>query len=640
MTIEERKLTPAGQGNLQQIKLGIPVVEALNRMAEDPMGENEKLLLRILEQNKDTEYGRKYGFANIHSIEEYQKKVPVSVYDDYAGYILRMSEDGEENLITSGKVVHYNKSSGTVGNPKRIPLTEEAFQVFQKYNGPYRMGLVAKELGEDWINGRNMSIAESIAEIQHVKSGVTYGALSVKMIGEFRPYLGMSFTSPDEAIYPESETNTRYLHARFGLMDQDLTNMAANFLGFLLEVLRYMEQHWELLVNDIEQGTIDLGIKMSEEVRSSLLKKIQPMPERAQELRGIFMQGFEEPIVPKLWPHAQFLTGVGSGGFKVYADKIKEKYMGEKIARYFTGINASEGMISVPYRLNDEKSVPVPDSMFYEFLPTDADDDFSKIVTIDQLETGKEYEVIVTNLSGFYRYRMRDAVKIAGKYKNLPILEFIGRIDQTVSIMGEKTTEVALRTAAEDTAKQLGFDMIDFTVYPDVEHVPPRYIYFMEIESLPEGMKAKEIRFFLERNLAKANPSMGDKRKQEKKLQKAQKQVPVKGKMLEPQPVNVLGKKYESKERCYKGLGITKKSVQNHMKKTSCMFEEAVVYCYEKKLEKQFEFRREIYKSYNACCTAYNLAQEYVAIKAKREKITRQEAMEKLLAQRESEKTI
>lgn len=511
MTVEERELTPAGQGNLQQVKLGKPVVEALEQMAEDPMKENEKLLLRILEQNKDTEYGRKYGFADIHSIEEYQKKVPVSVYDDYAGYILRMSEDGEENLITSGKVVHYNKSSGTVGNPKRIPLTEEGLQVFQKYNGPYRMGLVAKEIGEDWINGRNMSIAESIAEIQHVKSGVTYGALSVKMIGEFRPYLEMIFTSPDEAIYPEPETNTRYLHARFGLMDRNLTNMASSFLGFFLEVLRYMEQNWELLVNDIEQGTIDPGIKMSQEVRTSLLKKIQPMPERAKELKEIFSQGFDEPIVPKLWPHAQFITGVGSGGFKVYADKIKEKYMGEKIARYFVGINASEGMISVPYRLNDEKNVPTPDSMFYEFLPTDAGDDFSKIVTMDQLETGKEYEVIITNLSGFYRYRMRDAVKIAGRHKNLPILEFIGRIDQTVSVMGEKTTEVALRTAAEDTAKQLGFDMIDFTVYPDVEHVPPRYTYFMEIENLPEGMKAKEIRFVLEKNLAKANPSMGDK---------------------------------------------------------------------------------------------------------------------------------
>lgn len=272
-----------------------------------------------------------------------------------------------------------------------------------------------------------------------------------------------------------------------------------------------MEQNWELIVNDIEKGTIDPSIKMSDQVRERLLKKIKPMPERAEELREIFKQGFDEPVVPKLWPEARFLTGVGSGGFKVYADKLKEKYMGENIARYFTGINASEGMVSVPFELNNEKSVPVPDSLFYEFLPTDADDDFSKMVTMDKLEEGREYEIIITNLSGFYRYRMRDAVRITGKYKKLPIMEFIGRIDQTVSVMGEKTTEVALRTAAEDTARQLGFEMIDFTVYPDVNNVPPRYIYFMEVEDLPEGMKAKEIRFVLEKNLAKANPSMGDK---------------------------------------------------------------------------------------------------------------------------------
>lgn len=505
------KLTPAGQGNLQQVTIGKPIVEALDQMAEDPMKENEKLLLEILDKNKDTEYGRKYGFADIHSAEEYRKRVPVSIYDDYAGYILRMSEKGEENLITSGKVVHYNKSSGTVGNPKRIPLTEEAFQIFQKYNGPYRAGLIAKELGEEWIDGRDLMVAESTAEQHFTKSGVTYGALSVKMIGEYRPYLELAYTSPDEAIFPEAETNTRYLHARFGLQDRELTNISANFLGYLLEILRYMEQNWEMLVDDIEQGTIHPSIKMSDEVRKSLMKKICPMPERAQELREIFRQGFEEPIVPKLWPRAQFLTGVGSGGFKVYADKIKEKYMGEKIARYFTGINASEGMISVPFELNNEKSVPVPDSMFYEFLPVDAGDDFSRIVTMDGVETGKEYEIIITNRSGFCRYRMRDAVRITGWYKKLPIMEFLSRIDQTVSVMGEKTTEVALRAAAEDTAAQLKFEMIDFSVYPDVNNVPPRYVYFMEIDKLQEGLKAKEIRFVLERNLAKANPSMGDK---------------------------------------------------------------------------------------------------------------------------------
>lgn len=512
MALDITKLTPAGQGNMQQIMLGKPILEAFEKMAEDPQKANNQLLLEILQANKDTEYGKKYGFADIHTVEDYQKKVPVTIYDDYAGYILQMSEKGKENLITEGKIVHYNKSSGTVGNPKRIPLSEKSLEVIQKYNGPYRMGLIASELGEEsWVDGRCMSVTEATAEQHYVKSGVSYGALSVKMMAGFRPYLSMVFTSPDEATFPDSETNTRYLHIRYALMDRNITNLSGNFLGYMLEILRYMEQNWKMLVKDIAEGTIDPGVKMSSEVRKNLEEKLQPMPERAEELREIFEQGFDEPIVPKLWPKVQVLTGVGSGGFKVYADKIRERYTGDKVAFYYTGINSSEGIISVPFELNDEKSVPIPDALFYEFLPVDADDDFTKCITMDKLEVGKEYEIIITNMSGFCRYRMRDSVRITGWHKKLPIMEFICRMDQTISIMGEKTTEVALRTAAEDTAKELGFTMIDFSVFPDVNFVPPRYTYFMEIEDLPEGLKAKEIRFVLEKHLAKANPSMGAK---------------------------------------------------------------------------------------------------------------------------------
>ena len=39
---------------------------------------NEKTLLKILKDNKNTEYGKKYDFANIHSFEEYKAKVPLS----------------------------------------------------------------------------------------------------------------------------------------------------------------------------------------------------------------------------------------------------------------------------------------------------------------------------------------------------------------------------------------------------------------------------------------------------------------------------------------------------------------------------------------------------------------------------------
>lgn len=90
------------------------------------MEHNEKFLMQLLEDNKNTVYGKKYGFGKIKSISDYQSKVPITEYDDYIEYIIPMSEDGVKNLITSYEVDHYSKSSGTLGNPKKIPLSVNA----------------------------------------------------------------------------------------------------------------------------------------------------------------------------------------------------------------------------------------------------------------------------------------------------------------------------------------------------------------------------------------------------------------------------------------------------------------------------------------------------------------------------------
>ena len=47
---------------------------------------NEELLMKILNDNKDTAYGIKYDFKNIKSIKEYQENVPISEYDDYIDF--------------------------------------------------------------------------------------------------------------------------------------------------------------------------------------------------------------------------------------------------------------------------------------------------------------------------------------------------------------------------------------------------------------------------------------------------------------------------------------------------------------------------------------------------------------------------
>ena len=43
-----------------------------------------RTLITILQDNADTEYGKKYHFSDISSVSEYKKQVPFSTFEDYA----------------------------------------------------------------------------------------------------------------------------------------------------------------------------------------------------------------------------------------------------------------------------------------------------------------------------------------------------------------------------------------------------------------------------------------------------------------------------------------------------------------------------------------------------------------------------
>lgn len=497
--------------NLELLELGRKTIANLEAVCEEPMKHNEALLMQILEHNKDTEYGKKMGFADIHSVEEYQRKMPITTYDDYAEYILRMTENGEQNLICADEIHHYNKTSGTMGTPKRIPMTDRALEHFQRYSLISQFALAEKECGMDFVNGRHFTVAE-IPDIEGcLPCGASYSAVSQKVGRMQRSLMPDILTAPNDVMFPVGEMNTRYLRARYALMERDTVSIRGSFFSFLLDQLRYIESDWELLCNDIETGTIDASITMPAEVRQKLERELQPMPERAKELREIFRGGFETPIVKKLWPKLTFVSAIATGAFVPSFNMTRERYLGNDIPVIKLGIVASEGIFTTVYAANQDDGVVIPDENFYEFLPLDAGDDFSKILTLDQVEIGKEYELILTNTSGLYRYRMKDVMRVVGKYKNAPTMLFSYRRDQTISIMGEKTTEKALTAAIQKTADELGFTLVDFSVYADVEASPMRYQYFVEIENLPANVSPKIIRATLDEYLAEVNPSMGEK---------------------------------------------------------------------------------------------------------------------------------
>lgn len=173
----------------------------------------------------------------------------------------------------------------------------------------------------------------------------------------------------------------------------------------------------------------------------------------------------------------------------------------------YCGITASEGLWSIPVELESEDAALVPDSAFMEFLPVDAGDDFSKCVTMEQLETGKTYELIITNLCGYYRYRMSDAVKVTGFYNRTPRVHFMYRVNKTVNMVGEKTTEKAMQLAVEKAAEELGFPLADYTMYPNQTLTRPRYEFLVQprVESEIKGISEEILTETIEKWLGHFN---------------------------------------------------------------------------------------------------------------------------------------
>ena len=49
------------------------------KATHDPTAAQQALLARIMARNRDTEYGREHGFAEVFSLDDYRKRVPMII---------------------------------------------------------------------------------------------------------------------------------------------------------------------------------------------------------------------------------------------------------------------------------------------------------------------------------------------------------------------------------------------------------------------------------------------------------------------------------------------------------------------------------------------------------------------------------
>ncbi|MBO5609573.1 MAG: GH3 auxin-responsive promoter family protein [Eubacterium sp.] len=496
--------------NRMMVHNGRKSVHALDDMSKDAVKISEETLMRLLDENKDTEYGQKYGFADIHSIEDYKKKVPLSDYDTYAPYIERMVKKDEGNLLSVSRPVHYAVSSGSIGVPKYIPVSEDELEKYKTFG----TGMVFGSVDEYYRNttGKTLMTKFGFNMIQmkfsETKFGIPKGAISGNVMKQVKDFAKYFISPPWDVIVPQADMDLKYLRARFALERKDISFIDGAFMTAVVDEMDYICNNWEMLCRDIHHGRIDKKIEMPEEWREKFESMLKPNPKRARKLYREFKKGKEE-IIPRIWPEIKFVAAIGTGGFFTYYKKMR-MYTGRNVPFANMSYAASEGLFATARHVGDTSYVLIPNGGFYEFIPADAEDE-TETLTIDQLEEGEKYEIVITNLSGFYRYRIKDVVRVTGFYNQAPMLEFVYRKNQVVSIAGEKTNGEVVDWSIQQAEKETGLDIHDFSIYADTSTEPGHYTFIVELPDTISMKKREHLRNVLEQKMMTANPSFGEK---------------------------------------------------------------------------------------------------------------------------------
>ena len=314
----------------------------------------------------------------------------------------------------------------------------------------------------------------------------------------------VSLTSPIPVLFPNGYIPLMYLKARYILADRATSFMFSVFMTNLVDMMVYIQRNWEMLVEDIRTGTFNEEIKIDDQTRAELMKVTRPEPKRAAELEAEFRKGFDTPIIPRLWPKMSFISTIGTGGFAAYTRAMRN-YSGN-VPIDFSIYGASEGMMAACTEIEKPEFALLCDSCFFEFIPADAPDGATDTLNIDQLETGKEYELILTNLSGFYRYRIKDVVKVLGYESGCPRITFSYRKSQLMDLAGEKITEAMMDEAIRRTGEELKVNIVDYCVYPNRDISPSHYEFLIEPERQLDPARCGEYLEILERHLGEVNP--------------------------------------------------------------------------------------------------------------------------------------
>ncbi len=446
----------------------MPRVRQIERYATDAEEIQRRVLQQLVGKAAQTEWGRNYGYADIHDYSDFAGKVPVSTYEEAKGFIDRMRH-GESDILWKGKVKWYAKSSGTTNDKSKfIPVSRDGLNRIHYAGGRDAVALYLRNNPKSLIfDGRSLILGGSHAPNFNLP-GSLVGDLSAILIENISPLVNL-------IRVPRKETAllADFMTKRDRIARESLNRNVTNISGV---------PSWMLSVLD-----------------------------RVLEISG-------KKHINDVWPNLEVFFH-GGVAFTPYRERYHQIIDNEGM-HYMETYNASEGF----FGLQDDPADPamllmIDYDVFYEFIPLEqVDDPDAKAVPLWEVETGKNYAIIISTSCGLWRYQIGDTVKFTSTNPYKFIIS--GRTKSFINAFGEELMVDNAEKAIAEACRQTGAQVAEYTAAPvfmDV-HGKCRHQWVVEFAKRPDDVQ--KFTDVLDTTLQRINSDYEAKRSNNVTLQK------------------------------------------------------------------------------------------------------------------------
>ncbi|KAJ0582172.1 putative GH3 family protein [Helianthus annuus] len=473
------------------------VIAEFEALTKDAKRVQVETLKKILEENSEAEYLKKWGLDGKTDPESYCSCVPLVTHKDLEPLIQQIADGSPHPILTVKPITTITLSSGTTqGKRKFVPFNDELTEnTMQIYRTSYAFRNREFPIG----NGKALSFIYGSKQFK-TKGGLLAGTATTNVYRseQFKKTMKDMQTpccSPDEVIFGPDFQQSLYCHLLCGLIFRnEIQVISSTFAHSIVHSFRSFELVWEELCSDIKTGTLSARIT-DPTIRTAMAKMLKPDPELADKIHEKCSSLTNwYGLIEELFPNVKYIYGIMTGSMEPYLKKLRH-YAGG-IPLLSADYGSSEGWIGAnvnPTRPPEMATFAVlPNIGYFEFIPLrEIGSPESALVRVEprpvgltDVEVGEEYEVVVTSFAGLYRYRLGDVVKVVGFHNSTPELQFVCRRNLMPTINIDKNTEKDLQLSVEAAAKLLTaekLEVVDFTSQVDLSSEPGHYVIFWEV---------------------------------------------------------------------------------------------------------------------------------------------------------------